>query len=36
MEWLQRKYILLLSSQLEMFKERNGAFNFRCPICGDS
>lgn len=19
-----------------MFKERNGAFNFRCPICGDS
>jgi len=36
MEWLQRKYILLLSNTLERFTERNGAFNFRCPICGDS
>jgi len=36
MEWLQRKYILLMSNQLLMFKERNGSFNFRCPLCGDS
>ena len=36
MEWLQRKYILLLSNQLEMFKERANTFNCRCPICGDS
>lgn len=36
MEWLQRKYILLQSNALEMFKERGGAFNFRCPYCGDS
>jgi hypothetical protein len=36
MEWIQRKYILLLSNTLERFTERNGAFNFRCPLCGDS
>lgn len=36
MEWLQRKYILLQSNALDRFTERNGAFNFRCPYCGDS
>ena len=36
-EWLQRKYILLLSNILEGFKETTkGTFNCRCPICGDS
>ena len=35
-EWLQRKYILLLSNTLDKFKEKNGSFNCRCPICGDS
>ena len=35
-EWLQRKYILLLSNTLDQFKEKNGTFNCRCPICGDS
>ena len=35
-EWLQRKYILLLSNTLDGFSERNGTFNCRCPICGDS
>ena len=36
-EWLQRKYILLLSNILEGFKEQSqGTFNCRCPICGDS
>ena len=35
-EWLQRKYILLLSNTLDKFKEKNGTFNCRCPICGDS
>lgn len=35
-EWLQRKYILLLSNTLENFKEKNDTFNCRCPICGDS
>ena len=36
-EWLQRKYILLLSNILEGFKETSrGTFNCRCPICGDS
>ena len=36
MEWIQRKYILLQSNALDRFAERNGAFNFRCPYCGDS
>ncbi len=36
-EWLQRKYILLLSNILDGFKETSpGTFNCRCPICGDS
>ena len=35
-EWLQRKYILLLSNTLDGFSERNNTFNCRCPICGDS
>ena len=37
MDWLQHKYIGILSSRLERFKRKsNTLYNFRCPICGDS
>jgi len=37
MDWLQHKYIGLISSRLEKFKRKgSGLYNFRCPICGDS
>lgn len=37
MEWIDSKYINLVSSRLERFKRtRSNLFNFRCPICGDS
>ena len=36
MSWLIRKYLLQLSNRLDVWSERNGAFNFRCPYCGDS
>lgn len=35
--WVQEKYILELSNNLERFTRVSPAlFNFRCPICGDS
>ena len=37
MLWLDRKYTLLLSPKLELFKQKNtNLFNFRCPVCLDS
>lgn len=34
---VDRKYLLLVSSNLERFTQKNvDLFNFRCPICGDS
>ena len=37
MDYLEQKYILLLSPQLTLFKKKSNAlFNFRCPYCGDS
>jgi hypothetical protein len=37
MNFIERKYILLLSSKLERFKEiRANLYNFRCPFCKDS
>ena len=37
MDYLEQKYILLLSPQLSLFKKKSNAlFNFRCPYCGDS
>jgi predicted RNA-binding Zn-ribbon protein involved in translation (DUF1610 family) len=36
MDWLDQKYALQLSPRLERFTPRNGGYNFRCPICGDS
>lgn len=37
MNWLDIKYINLLSGRLEHFKRKGETlFNFRCPICGDS
>ena len=37
MDWLQHKYIGLISSRLEKFKRKgSNLYNFRCPICGDS
>lgn len=36
MDWLQQKYIGMLSGRLERFKRNGRAYNFRCPLCGDS
>lgn len=34
--WLDQKYILLISSRLDRFKKVGNGYNFRCPYCGDS
>ncbi len=35
--WLEKKYILLLGTSLQNFKQKSDdLFNFKCPICGDS
>lgn len=36
MDWLQSKYIGLVSVRLRNYKQRGASFNFSCPICGDS
>jgi transcription elongation factor Elf1 len=37
MDYIDSKYINILSPQLEQFKDKgNGVYNFRCPYCGDS
>lgn len=36
MNFIDQKYILLLSSQLEGFTRVGNNFNFRCSLCGDS
>ena len=37
MDWIENKYLMLVSSRLPNFKRKSGSvFNFRCPICGDS
>jgi transcription elongation factor Elf1 len=37
MDWLEHKYVSLMSNRLKNFKRKsNNVFNFSCPICGDS
>lgn len=37
MDWVENKYINLLSNRLRNFKRKsNQLYNFSCPICGDS
>ena len=36
MQWLEQKYVHLISPRLQHFKRRNNGYNFRCPLCGDS
>ena len=37
MNWLEQKYVSLLSGRLDRFtRKSSGKFNFRCPVCGDS
>lgn len=37
MDWLESKYIGLVSPRLTGFKKKTASsYNFRCPICGDS
>jgi len=37
MDWLESKYIGLLSNRFRNFKRKSGTlYNFSCPICGDS
>ena len=37
MDWLEMKYVNMLSGRLQHFKRKSPTlFNFRCPICGDS
>jgi transcription elongation factor Elf1 len=36
-DWLDHKYIGLVSTRLEKFKRKSSSlYNFRCPICNDS
>ena len=35
--YIEQKYLLIASSQLQLFKRKGDfLFNFRCPFCGDS
>ena len=35
--YIEQKYLLLVSSQLQGFKKKGDyVYNFRCPYCGDS
>ncbi len=37
MSWIEQKYMNLLGSQLDQFKQKGpDLWNFRCPYCGDS
>ena len=37
MDWLEHKYIGILSTRLERFQRKSSSlYNFRCPLCGDS
>jgi len=37
MDWLETKYVTLLSSRLRNYRQKSPRlFNFSCPICGDS
>lgn len=37
MQWLEHKYVGLVSSHLRNFKRKSASlYNFSCPICGDS
>ena len=37
MDWIENKYLMLVSGRLQNFKRKSGnVFNFRCPLCGDS
>jgi len=37
MQWLEQKYIGMVSSRLERFTRKSSTlYNFRCPLCGDS
>ena len=37
MQWLEHKYVGLVSGQLRNFKRKSSSlYNFSCPICGDS
>ena len=37
MDWLENKYVNLLSGRLKNFKRKSGTiYNFSCPLCGDS
>lgn len=37
MDWLNHKYIGIISTRLDKFKRKSAnLYNFRCPVCGDS
>jgi len=36
LDYIDHKYIGLVSGYLSHFKKKNGVYNFRCPFCGDS
>ena len=37
MDYIDQKYIMMISSRLQKFKKiKSGLYNFRCNICGDS
>ena len=36
MDWIEQKYIGLVSVRLRNFKQRGNSYNFSCVLCGDS
>lgn len=37
MDWIDQKYIGLISNKVSLFKrQQNNVYNMRCPLCGDS
>lgn len=36
MDWIDHKYIGILSTRLERFHRTGKSYSFRCPLCGDS
>ena len=36
MQWIDQKYLGILSNRLPLFRKRGSVYNCRCPLCGDS
>lgn len=36
MDYIDYKFVGMISNRLALFKQRGSVYNFRCPLCGDS